>query len=153
MNAIAMIAILLATPLVQSDPGGQDCKAALNGLAVSAHAAVLATETADNLVVKVGDLETKLDTCRKGRGRDASGCAKIEASLKAAEADLDAAEEQLTYALEAVDAAYDEFDVACSWDDPDTQVQVRHLKPQRETRKPYVQTAASAPAHRAARSR
>jgi len=125
MNALALIAILLATPLVQSGATeGAGCRAALNELAITAHTAMLATDAADAVGVKVDDLQSKLDGCRKEKGK--SGCAKLEEKLKAAELELDSAEDQLTVALEGVDAAYDEFDVSCSWDDPDTNVQVRN---------------------------
>ncbi|MBI2214924.1 MAG: hypothetical protein HYU52_14855 [Acidobacteria bacterium] len=153
MNVIAIVAVLLVTPLVQSDGEVQGCKTALNELAVSAHAAVLATETADGLVAKVGELGTKLESCRKGRGRSAAGCAKLETSLRAAEAELIAAEDQLTFALESVDAAYDEFDAACSWDEPDTEVQVRHLRPRHEARRTQARSVAKSQARTTSRRR
>jgi hypothetical protein len=114
---------------------------------------MLATDTADMLVVKLDELESKLDACRKGGGKNASGCRKLEESVKSVEAELDAAEDQLTFALESVDAAYDEFDVACSWDDPDTHVQVRHATPQRQARKPAARTVSSSAARSASRGR
>lgn len=127
MNALAMIAILMATPLVQSTvPEGSGCKAALRGLAAAAHAAELATENADDLVARIDQLRAKVDACRKENGKNGSGCAKAEKKLEATEAEFDGAEELLTAALEGVDTAYDDFDVACSWDDPETNVQVRN---------------------------
>ncbi|MFA6958033.1 MAG: hypothetical protein WC538_19370 [Thermoanaerobaculia bacterium] len=127
MNALAMIAILLATPLVQANAGeGPGCKAALNELAIAAHTAILATDAADALVVKVDALQEKVGSCHKEKGKGGTACGKLEEKLKAAELELDDAEDQLTAALEGVDAAYDEFDVSCSWDDPDTNVQVRN---------------------------
>jgi septal ring factor EnvC (AmiA/AmiB activator) len=137
MNALALVAILFATPLVQSDATeATGCKAALNELAIAARTAVLATDAADALGVKVDDLQSKLDACHKEKGKNGSGCAKLQEKLKAAELELDSAEDQLSVALEGVDAAYDEFDVSCSWDDPDTNVQVRDVRPAGDAARP-----------------
>ena len=129
MSSLALVAFLLATPLVQGDAEAHDCKASLNVLAAAAHAALLATETADNLATKVDELQAKLDACTKEKGKGASACAKIAEKLESVEAEHDAAEDELTVALEDVDAAYDDFDVACSWDDADSSVQVRSTAP------------------------
>lgn len=131
MTSFAMIAILLSASLAQADAGGSHCKSALTRLAAAAHTAAVATDSADREVAKVDQLDAKLEGCRKSRGTKASGCAKLEQQLKEAEITLDLAEEELTLALEAVDDSYDEFDVACSWDDPDANVQVRLATPDR----------------------
>jgi outer membrane murein-binding lipoprotein Lpp len=147
MNSLALIALLFATPLVQAapEPTGLDCKSALTGLAAAAHVATVATDAADELVARVDELQLKVDACRKEKGKGSAGCAKLEERLKAAEEQLGAAEDELTVALEGVDAAYDEFDVACSWDDPDTSVQVRHLRPSRAAGSPVVRVSDRSP--------
>jgi len=137
MNALALIAILFATPLVQSSAAwGRPGRAGLNGLAMAAQPGGTATDAAALLVAKVDELQAKLGACHKEKGKGGSACGKLEEKLKAAELELDAAEDQLTLALEGVDAAYDEFDVSCSWDDSDTNVQVRHVRPDGDAARP-----------------
>ena len=117
MNCIAMIAILFAAPLVEAESEARSCKAALTELAIAAQAAEIAAEAADRAVTELDALAAKLDSCRKQRNGNGPACTKIADQSKEAALALDLAEEELTLALEEVDAAYDDFDVACSWDD------------------------------------
>lgn len=117
MNCIAMIAILVAAPLVQAAPETRSCKAALTELAIAAQAAEIAAEAADRAATELDALAAKLEACRKQRNGNAPACTRIADQSKEAALALDLAEEELTLALEEVDAAYDGFDVACSWDD------------------------------------
>ena len=127
MNCFAMIALLLAAPLVQAETPERSCKAALAELAVSAQAAEIAVEAADRTFAEVDALGAKLENCRKERSGK-GGCTKIAESLEEAEQALDLAEEALTLSLEEVDAAYDDFDVACSWEEGEANVLVRSSK-------------------------
>lgn len=124
MNCFAMIAILLASPLVQAEPGEMSCKAALAELATAAQAAEIAAEAADRTLAEVDALGSQLESCRKERNAR-GGCTKIAEKLKEAEQALDLVEEELTLSLEEVDAAYDDFDIACSWEEGEANVLVR----------------------------
>lgn len=124
MNCFAMIAILIATPLVPAQAAELTCRASLAELAVAAQAAEIAAEAADRSLAEVDGLAAKLDSCRKERSGK-NGCAKLADQLKEAEAALDLVEEELSIALEQVDAAYDDFDIACSWEEGEANVLVR----------------------------
>lgn len=127
MNRFAMLALLLAAPLVRAETPERTCKAALAELAVAAQAAEIAVEAADRTLAEVDALGAKLESCKKERSAK-SGCTKIAESLEEAEKALDLAEQELTLSLEEVDAAYDDFDVACSWEEGEANVLVRSSK-------------------------
>lgn len=119
-----MIVLLLAAPLVQAEPTEMSCKTALAELATAAQAAEIAAEAADRTLTEVDALASKLESCRKERSAR-GGCTKVAEELKEAEQALQLVEEELTLSLEEVDAAYDDFDVACSWEEGETNVLVR----------------------------
>lgn len=135
MHRFAIIALLLAAPLVQAETPERSCKAALAELALAAQAAEIAVDAADRILTEVDDLSVKLESCRKERGGK-GGCTKIEAALEEAEQALDLAEEELTLSLEEVDAAYDDFDVACSWEEGEANVLVRSSRTKARASRP-----------------
>lgn len=145
MNRFAMIALLLAAPLVQAETPERSCKAALAELALSAQAAEIAVEAADRTLAEVDALGAKLEICKKERGGKGD-CAALAKSLEEAEQALDLAEEELTISLEQVDAAYDDFDVACSWEEGEANVLVRSSKARARASQPSPRHLARAEA-------